>query len=547
MNSIIKKPVSGIHKVLTSFSFRRDWIYLFFVVLAVAAALLLKYAMAWGPWAFSDSAAYISAARNLVAGHGLTVSNPQGGFDPLTLHQPLYPLIMSFFLLFDIHPFTTSLVISMASFSLSLLVFSAGIYYFSRSRMLAICCSLLFLASPNLIGMYDGAMSEPLYLFLTIVSFFAVLYYIRNQNAFMLYLAATLTGLSILTRYIGLSNALCGAVLIFIFLPENSKTSLQWSLLFTGFSILPPAVWLLLGSFEPKQSVRSWQIPTDMFKQFQLFIRQLFETFSDWLPFKKEYQLSTEAIFPLVIILFSAVVILFLAALLIKRNSGNQIENGAAILVFSAGQFILVYLTVFYVAIAISSLPPDVNTRTMVPLLPFLILLLPGLLYFYTIRSRWTILMPLILILSCGWVLSSTRIAAYDLVTNRHLNGHGFTASYWQGSTVLKAARDLSQEIPWISNQPALFLLYLNKFPYDLTTVYPEIIRDGTLPFGQGGSILDRIFREEGAALLLHQPQFENDLRKLIGDSAEERVETFSANLKIYQKSYDGTVYFYNR
>src|SRR5665648_742862 len=406
MNSIIKKPVSGIHKVLTSFSFRRDWIYLFFVVLAVAAALLLKYAMAWGPWAFSDSAAYISAARNLVAGHGLTVSNPQGGFDPLTLH-------------------------------------------------------------------------EPLYLFLTIVSFFAVLYYIRNQNAFMLYLAATLTGLSILTRYIGLSNALCGAVLIFIFLPENSKTSLQWSLLFTGFSILPPAVWLLLGSFEPKQSVRSWQIPTDMFKQFQLFIRQLFETFSDWLPFKKEYQLSTEAIFPLVIILFSAVVILFLAALLIKRNSGNQIENGAAILVFSAGQFILVYLTVFYVAIAISSLPPDVNTRTMVPLLPFLILLLPGLLYFYTIRSRWTILMPLILILSCGWVLSSTRIAAYDLVTNRHLNGHGFTASYWQGSTVLKAARDLSQEIPWISNQPALFLLYLNKFPYDLTTVYPEIIRDG--------------------------------------------------------------------
>lgn len=545
MNLTIKEPVTGFHKLLNSFSFRRHWIYLFFAGLSIAAALLLKYDMAWGPWAFSDSAAYISAARNLAAGHGLSVSNPQGGFDPLTLHQPLYPLIMSFFLLFDIHPFTTSLVISITSFSLSLLVFSAGIYYFSRSRVLAICCSLLFLASPNLIAMYDGAMSEPLYLFLTIAAFFTVLYYIRNQTALMLYLAAALTGLSILTRYIGLSNILCGAILIFIFLPENSKTSLKRSLIFMGFSMLPPVIWLVIDSFTVKQSVRSWRIPTELIKRFQVFIGQLFDTFSDWLPFKKEYQLSAEAILPLLIILFSAVVISFLTAMLIKRNTGNQIANGAAILIFSAGLFILVYLSVFFTAIAISSVPPDVNTRTMVPLLPFIILLLPGLLYFYTTQSRWKFLMPLILMLSCGWVLSSTRITAYDLVANRHLNGHGYTASYWQESTVLNAARDLPLNIPWISNQPALFLLYLNKFPYDLTTVTPEIARDGTLSFGQGSSTLDTIFREEGAALLLHQPQFENDLRELLGDSATKRVKDFTAGLEIYQKSFDGAVYFY--
>ena len=224
MNSKIKESVSGIRKALTSFSFRRDWVYLFFVgVGALQQLLLLKYDMAWGPWAFSDSAAYISAARNLVAGHGLSVSTPQGGFEPLTLHQPLYPLIMSFFLLFDIHPFTTSLVIDITSFSLSVLIFGSGIYHFSHSKLLAICCSLIFLLSPNLIANYDGAMSEPLYLFFTLSTFFCVLLYIENQKRILLLLAAILAGLSILTRFIGVANVLFGAIVIFFFLPDHSK------------------------------------------------------------------------------------------------------------------------------------------------------------------------------------------------------------------------------------------------------------------------------------------------------------------------------------
>ena len=155
--------------------------------------------------------------------------------------------------------------------------------------------------------------------------------------------------------------------------------------------------------------------------------------------------------------------------------------------------------------------------------------------------------MPLSLTLVTIWILSSSRVVTYDLVQNRHLNGHGYTAPYWQGSTVLKAARDLPTDIPWISNESAFFLLYLNKFPYDLTSIYPLIVNSDTVPFGDGDSDLDSIFREEGAALLLHQPQFENDLRKFMGDAATERVETFTANLKIYQESYDGAVYFYQR
>lgn len=545
MNSKIKEPVSGIRKALTSFSFRRDWVYLLLVGLAFIAALLLKYDMAWGPWAFSDSAAYISAARNLVAGQGLSVSTAQGGFEPLTLHQPLYPLIMSFFLLFDIHPFTTSLVIDITSFSLSVLIFGSGIYHFSHSKLLAIYCSLLFVFSPNLITNYDGAMSEPLYLFFTLSTFFCVLLYIENQKRMLLLLAAILAGLSILTRFIGVANVLFGAIVIFFFLPDPPKISLRKSISFSVFAFLPTVFWILLGIISRNPSSRLLQLPPDLFKNFQSFIQLLFETFSDWLPFQKQVELSPQTRLVIIIVTVTCISLFFLVFFFLQLKSKEKVPSKTGRLISASGIYILSYLAVFYAAFAFSSLPPDVNSRTMVPLLPFLLYIMPALLYFFTRRTRLYLLMPLSLTLATIWILSSSKVSTYDLVVTRHLNGFGYTSAYWQGSTVLKAARDLPRDIPWISNESAFLLLYLNKFPYDLTTIYPLIVSGYPVPFGEGGSNLDRIFREEGAALLLHQPQFENDLRKLMGDSAKERVEIFTDNLKIYQKSYDGSVYFY--
>ena len=417
MNSKIKGLVSGIRKASAAFSFRRDWVYLFFAALALTAAFLIKYDMAWGPWAFSDLAAYISAARNLAAGHGLSVSTPQGSFEPLSLHQPLYPLVMSFFLLFDIHPFTTSLVIDITSFSLSVLVFASGINHFSKSKLLAVCCSLLFLLSPNLIANYDGAMSEPLYLFFTLSTFFCVLLYIERRNKGLLLLAALLAGLSILTRYIGVANILFGAIVIFFFLPDAPKISLRKSITFSLIACIPPAFWIIPGIFSRNQSSRQFNLPANLFRNFQSFIQQLFETFSEWLPFQKQFDLSAQTRLAIIVITVTCISLLLLVFFFIQRKSKEMKPSNTDRLITSSVIYILSYLAVFYGAFAFSSLPPDVNSRTMVPLLPFLILIMMALLYFFTNRSTITLLMPLSLTLVTIWILSSSRVVTYDLVT----------------------------------------------------------------------------------------------------------------------------------
>lgn len=63
--------------------------------LAGLAGLAVLHATRWGPWAMSDATEYIISARNLLEGHGLGLFAASGRFMPLSLHPPLYPLVLA--------------------------------------------------------------------------------------------------------------------------------------------------------------------------------------------------------------------------------------------------------------------------------------------------------------------------------------------------------------------------------------------------------------------------------------------------------------------
>jgi len=61
----------------------------------LAGSVLIWYSTRWGPWVYSDSAGYIGIAKNILEGKGLGLLRPDGVLNPLTLHVPFYPILLS--------------------------------------------------------------------------------------------------------------------------------------------------------------------------------------------------------------------------------------------------------------------------------------------------------------------------------------------------------------------------------------------------------------------------------------------------------------------
>ncbi len=520
------------------------WFYAFPIGFALLAAAIMVYEMNWGPWAFSDSAAYISAARNLVAGHGLSVSKPSGNFSPLTLHQPLYPLILSFFLLFDIHPFTTTTVINIFSFSLGMLILGVGIYYFTKSKILTVAIPAVLIVTPAWIDNFSGAMSEPLFLFLTIAAFFGLLLYLETGRFWLILLSGFLAGLSLLTRYIGMVNIFLGFLLLLLFAAGKWKSRVKYLLAYAGSVLIPTLIWTIAAS-QPASSSRQIVLPIDLTQRLQGFFLEFQQTIIGWLPIPNQRPLSAglqSTLLPGVALLLIGIIIYLLWRLL---RTTSPARRSALMVPLAAALFCVSYSLFMLAASFFSSLPPDINSRTLIPLLPFAWIALASALVLLPSSKKMVWGASVILVIYAAYAVNTWYPISKELLYDRRHNGLGYTARYFQESTILKAARSLPLDAPWIANDPALYLLYLNKFPYDLSDIYGRFDQEETLQFGLGDTKLDGLFQYEGAYLLLHQPQFERDLRSRYGDIAVKKVEQFTCGLAAVDDSDDGQIYFW--
>jgi hypothetical protein len=64
------------------------------LLLAAMGAICVFYATAWGVGVSPDSTLYLEAARNLLRGHGLTITTLDNLTRPLTHYPPLYPYLL---------------------------------------------------------------------------------------------------------------------------------------------------------------------------------------------------------------------------------------------------------------------------------------------------------------------------------------------------------------------------------------------------------------------------------------------------------------------
>lgn len=211
------------------------------ISLALAGAITLFLFLYYpGICVNPDSVYYFSVARNIYIGQGLT------GYDgyPLILQPPLYPFLLLLVKTITRLSFFTSAGI------LNVLFFGSTIYLSGlilrkhlHSIVMVIAGILLIITSSILLKVFLIALSEPLFIFLSLLFLYLIEEYIKKNSLTILLFLSLTTAAAIMTRYIGIIIAAAGIVSILTD-KKFSKKKFYHTIIYSLISLLPVLLWI---------------------------------------------------------------------------------------------------------------------------------------------------------------------------------------------------------------------------------------------------------------------------------------------------------------
>lgn len=208
-----------------------------------------------------DSAAYIAGARNIANGNGIVLlyndlekriplrlwASITDMEKPLIFHwPPFYPLILSIFAILRLDLISSARILNSVFFGINLYLISFFIYKYTKSLILTVGASIFFLFSKVTIGIHTLFMSEPLFFSLGFLGLFYLIFYFENSKKNYVIISSILIGLSIITRYAGISFLLTLITLLFLFEKSSFKKKLSQLVL----SAVLSSIFLLLWVFQ---------------------------------------------------------------------------------------------------------------------------------------------------------------------------------------------------------------------------------------------------------------------------------------------------------
>ena len=206
----------------------------------IASALALIRTALHGIALHGDSVIYIAVARNLAAGNGYRYFDDSH----LTGWAPLYPTILALLdFLFGVDPLTGATFFDAAIFGL--IVFSSGLLfqrYIATPSVVAIGAAAVLL-SPDLLRLSTYGLSDPLFIFCTIIFLLGLNTYLKNGTTASLCLVAVVAGMVCLTRYIGVTVILAGGATILFNKRCAARKRILHFLLFGVIACMPLAAW----------------------------------------------------------------------------------------------------------------------------------------------------------------------------------------------------------------------------------------------------------------------------------------------------------------
>jgi hypothetical protein len=460
-------------------------------LLAVLAILIVWLATRFGIGITPDSTVYIDAARNLLDGRGLIALTGNGEYKPLTHYPPLYPAVLAMFtraglLLAEVSIETVARVVNSFLFGANVLLVGFAIRDYVRdSYWLPVLGALLTLTAPDIVGIHTFALTEGLFIFLSLSGLLSLSRYLQTKQGPWLVVSAVAIAMALLTRYVGIALIFTGFFLLLIVNASTLRRRCFEALTFGLISCAPMALWV----------IRNTRLGSGASDRELVFhpagLRQIvagFSTVSSWLLLGK-VRTDLRIIFFVVEIAAASLFVYYLlrrrrSLALVQKNHLANTASGETLRPRRGSSPLAIILLVFTVCdlglliFTASFVDADtvLDARALVPVHVAAIVLVCGLAgkTFELFRERSAI-QTTVLALAIVFVASYSLRGAIWFIQTRQ-DGQGYASRAWKESQTIARIRNLPAGVPIYSNGYDA-IHYLTHRP----AIYiPEKVKHGT-------------------------------------------------------------------
>jgi hypothetical protein len=344
-----------------------------------------------------DSVSYISAARNMVHGHGF-ISYEMLPVTDFPFAYPFFLTGISFFTRLD--PLQFGAILNGLLFGLLLYISGSIMNGFEKYsgwyKRILLCC---FLFSPALQEVYSFLWSETIFLLLILLFTVSLSTYLRKNGIRWLLVSSVICALACLTRYAGVFLVITGSGLIFFNAKANWRFRILHCFIFGLISVSLLAINIIRNFSKTRLAAGTrYRNDSGLLKTMEYFG----DVVSDWLPVGHGRILS---IFLTVLVLLGFSVAIYCT----RRSKGYY---GFELVVAVTG---LVYCLFMLITSTLTRYEPftaRLLSPMFIPLLWSLSNSIPGFLAGKPWRIRWITGLPALLI--AAWFINHELAADYE-------------------------------------------------------------------------------------------------------------------------------------
>ena len=499
-------------------------------LIAVIGVILVLRATSNGLGLSDDSIAYIAGARSMAAGDGYREAWLASN-QPVTHFPPGFSSILAFLGLFGADPLRAARWVNALLFGLNAALLGILGWRMTPSLTAGVVLAALFVASGEMFSVHAVAMSEPLFIFLSLLAFWMFdLYFERDHHWLWLIACGTFVGMAYLTRYAGLAlvATFVAALLILhtnwkkrissigIFLASVIPWVLGWSIrnrLIAGNATNRAFAWHPLTSENIGPGVR-------VFADFLIPIES-------W---RREVIQQTGMVEAMIALVLGGVFVWVVVTAWRYLSNPQQERTGKEareVLSFTTGLYIFAYLASIVSSMLMFDAATKFKLRILAPVLVSLLILL--VVFGIWMRSRRREIVVALTLLVLGVSIYKQSIT-FNTWAKTEL---GYASFQWYDSKAMDYLSELPDDVMIYTNEPGAVYLYTGRGCYVLPDRFDSATAIAHTNFEKGVAVMQTDIHQGKAVLAL----FDH------GENVSSDVPALTAGLYLAHKTSGDEIY----